>query len=77
MGSSLFGEILSGLLPGIGQLSDTGAALIGFFTTITDGRMWRSLGWIILGVLLMILGGALMLRTVAQGEIARTVRSAV
>jgi hypothetical protein len=26
--------------------------------TLTDGRMWRSLGWLVLGIILMLLGAA-------------------
>lgn len=76
MGSSLFGDILTGLLPGIGQLSDVGAALVGFFTTVTDGKMWRSLGWLVLGVILIFAGGALMLRGAATGLVRDTITGA-
>lgn len=30
----------------------------GIWTELTDGRMWRSLGWIVLGIILMLLGVA-------------------
>lgn len=43
----------------------TGAGLFGLVTTIegiwadvTNGKMWRSLGWLILGIVLMLLGVA-------------------
>jgi hypothetical protein len=34
-------------------------ALSAFYDKLTDGKMWRSLGWLLLGVLLMITGVAL------------------
>lgn len=43
-----------------GQAVASNSGLLGFFTALTDGYMWRSLGWIILGVVLMILGVALL-----------------
>lgn len=30
----------------------------GIWTELTDGRMWRSLGWILLGIVLMLAGVA-------------------
>jgi len=34
-------------------------ALSAFYDKLTDGKMWRSLGWMLLGVVLMIIGVAL------------------
>lgn len=50
--------VFSGLLSGLGLsgLTDTAGVLVAFFTTITDYRMWRSLGWLVLGIL-MVAGG--------------------
>ena len=67
---SLFWDILSsmggagGVNPGAAQdLGTQVAAGLGIFgvraagfATITDGKMWRSLGWRILGFLLMVFG---------------------
>lgn len=39
------------------------------YAGVTDGKMWRSLGWLLLGVLLMIMGALLMARQSA-GEVA-------
>lgn len=69
MASSMFGDIITGLLPGVGQLSDVGAALVGFFATVTDGKMWRSLAWIVLGVVLIIAGGAGLLKGAATAAV--------
>lgn len=71
MGSFLSG-LFSGLgfpsaIPGIGAITDVGAALIGFFSTITDYRMWRSLAWLLLGVASIIGGIVLWAKTRAAG----------
>jgi hypothetical protein len=34
-------------------------ALSAFYDKLTDGKMWRSLGWLALGILLMLLGLAM------------------
>jgi hypothetical protein len=69
----LAGTAVNGGLSGItGGLSDVGAGLIAFFGTITDGQMWRSIGWLVLGVLLLGTGLALWVK----GEAVSTVRSA-
>lgn len=33
-----------------------------FFSGLTNGKMWRSLGWVLLGILLMLAGAALWLK---------------
>lgn len=39
------------------------ARIIGdFFTALTDGKMWRSLGWLLLGIILTLAGAALWLK---------------
>lgn len=42
---------LAGEAPGISTVE-------AIWTELTDGRMWRSLGWLILGIVLMLLGVA-------------------
>ena len=37
-------------------------ALSGIYDKLTDGKMWRSLGWLLLGIILMVLGTALLLK---------------
>lgn len=37
-------------------LSDTASAITDIWAKVRDGKMWRSLGWLALGVFLMILG---------------------
>jgi hypothetical protein len=37
-------------------------ALSGFYTVITNGKMWRSLGWLLLGVVMIVTGLGLWLK---------------
>ena len=39
-------------------LSGITTVIEGIWAGITDGKLWRSLGWIILGVVLMLMGAA-------------------
>jgi len=47
-------------------------ALSGFYDVLTNGKMWRSLGWLLLGVLLMIAGVALLLKNQISRGVAGT-----
>jgi hypothetical protein len=38
------------------SFGDVASALSAFYAKVTDGKMWRSLGWLALGVLLIIFG---------------------
>lgn len=40
----------------VSSFQDVSHALSGFFAVLTDGKMWRSLGWLLLGVILMFTG---------------------
>ena len=72
----LFGTLWSGILSAGSGISDTAAALGAFFTTVTDYRMWRSLAWLILGVLLIAAGLALLAKdTVVGGVVGSAVKS--
>ena len=51
---------ITGINPNV--FSSVQNALTGFYDKLTDGKMWRSLGWIILGVLLMFIGISLYLK---------------
>ncbi len=42
----------------VGGAPDLLTALKGIWAGLSDGKMWRSLGWIVLGVVLMLLGAA-------------------
>lgn len=46
----------------VSAISDTGAALAAFFKEITDPNMWRSLAWLLLGIILFGFGLLLLLR---------------
>lgn len=52
-------------------LSDTANALIAFFTTITDYRMWRSFGWLLLGIAMIAAGLLLLAKDSAAGAVGR------
>lgn len=65
---------LAGIKPGTIQKSATGGNLLSgidslgatfeaAYDDITDGKLWRSLGWIVLGILLVIAGLYLWVRT--------------
>jgi hypothetical protein len=52
------------------------ATLSTFIGDLTDGSFWRSLGWLLLGIILLGLGLALLLRKPiesAAGEVAKAV----
>ena len=40
----------------MGPLAAIGGSFEAFFGALTDGKMWRSAGWILLGILLMVVG---------------------
>jgi hypothetical protein len=42
-----------------GPLAGIAGSLEAFFHALTDGKLWRSLAWILLGILLMLLGAFL------------------
>ena len=66
-----FGGLLNGL--GLTGLSDTAGVLTAFFGTITDYQMWRSLGWLLAGIVLIGAGLALL----ARNQIVPGFKSAV
>ena len=41
---------------GVQSLGDVATVLEGFVGAVTDGTMWRSLGWLLLGIVLMLFG---------------------
>ncbi len=53
---------VGGLEGALGDLGGAAEALVTFFAYLTNVAMWRSLGWLLLGVALMILGLALFLK---------------
>ena len=53
------------------------AALGAFYDKATDGKMWRSLGWVALGILLMIAGVALLLKNSISTEVGSIAKEAL
>jgi hypothetical protein len=45
----------------LAPFSDVSHALTAFYRTVTDGKLWRSLGWLLLGVLLLFTGIGLLI----------------
>ena len=43
-------------------LGDVAAALKAFYSAVTDGKMWRSVAWVLLGLVLMVSGILLWLK---------------
>lgn len=68
-----------GDLDGQNELSDAEKGIdvaVRFFQVLTDGAMWRSLGWLLLGLVVFGLGLALLLREPlerAAGTVAKAV----
>jgi hypothetical protein len=40
----------------VGGASGSAQAITAIWTNLRDGKMWRSLGWLLLGIILMLLG---------------------
>lgn len=53
---------LSGPLSGISSFTDVGVGILAFFEEVTDYRLWRSLAWLVLGILMMAGGAVLWLK---------------
>ncbi len=58
------------------SIAKLGATVDGFFHALTDGTLWRSLGWLALGSALTILGLLLLLRKPVENAVG-TVTKAV
>lgn len=52
----------AGIDDAMGSLNDTISFSKAVWLNVSDFRMWRSLGWLILGIVLMILGLSVWLR---------------
>jgi len=59
---SVPGADAGGISDPLAPLGDIAAALKSFYSAVTDGKMWRSLAWILLGMLLMVTGILLWLK---------------
>lgn len=60
-------------VPGEATFADVPHALAAIYDKLTDYKMWRSLGWLALGLVLMIAGVALLLKGSITSEIAKAV----
>jgi hypothetical protein len=49
-------ENLGNAIQNADPLAGIAGSLTAFFQAVTDGKLWRSLAWILLGILLMLLG---------------------
>ena len=54
--TGLLGELLPGFIQGAQGVDRVAAVLAAFFATLTDGKFWRSLGWLLLGLVLLGIG---------------------
>jgi hypothetical protein len=69
-----FMDGLGGIGTGLQGITTLALAVTRFGEMLTDYRMWRSVGWVILGIVMMILGLVWWLRapiTHAAGEVAK------
>lgn len=62
---SFFADLLQSLLPGTSGIERLAAVFTAALAALTDVRMWRSLGWLLIGVVLLLLGGYWLVRTPA------------
>ena len=73
---SIWSDFTSGLKSLTTAPEEGVATAVGFFKVLTDAAMWRSLGWLFLGLLIAGLGLLLLLRKPVEdavGQVARAV----
>lgn len=72
----MFWDLVQKVIPGLSGIDKFTAVFAAAFGTLTDGKMWRSLGWLILGLVLIVVAilwlmrGPLERKTTQAGEIA-------
>lgn len=59
---SFFADLLQQLLPGTSGVERLAAVFTAALAALSDVRMWRSLGWMVIGVAMMGLGIYLLAR---------------
>ena len=69
----MFWDLVQKLIPGLTGVDRLSAVFAAAFGTISDGRMWRSLGWIALGLTLFVvaiawLAGGILEKTVPDAS---------
>jgi hypothetical protein len=67
-------DIATGNLPN--PLAGIAGSMEAFFSAVTDGKLWRSLGWVLLGIILIMAGVYLWIVPGVAGK-ALAVKSAV
>jgi hypothetical protein len=67
----------SGIASAAGAIGSAEGEIGGIWADLTDGQMWRSLGWLVLGVMLTLLGIVLLLRKPIEGIAGDVLRSGV
>lgn len=65
----MFWDYVQKLIPGLSGVDRLSAVLTAGFGALTDGKMWRSLGWIILGLVLTIIGTLWLMGGIAAKEL--------
>lgn len=72
----MFWDLVQKMIPGLSGVDRFAAVFTATVGTLTDGKMWRSLGWLLLGLVLIIIGilwlmrGPLERKATQAGEIA-------
>jgi len=67
----MFWDLVQKMIPGLSGVDRLSAVFTAAFGALSDGRMWRSLGWLFLGLVLMVVA----IVWLAGGILGRTVPS--
>jgi len=70
------GGAIAGTLGVSNPFSSVADALTKIWAKLSDAKMWRSLGWLLLGIGLMIIGAGLLLRKSINTEIGQIAKAA-
>lgn len=65
----MFWDLVQKLIPGLSGVDRLAAVFTAAFGALSDGKMWRSLGWLFLGLVLMVVAVVWL----ASGVLGRTV----
>lgn len=65
--NDLLGGLGSVITQPVKGIEEIGAVLKAVYTTVTDGKMWRSLGWLLLGIIVLLFGVWLWVRKELSG----------
>jgi len=65
----VFWDLVQKLIPGLSGVDRLAAVFTAAFGALSDGKMWRSLGWLFLGLVLMVVAVVWL----ASGVLGRTV----